>query len=88
MLLENTQGLAILILNLTTLLSDSYLRNSSRINIWSVLSIFCTGLVYVCLCRKENEALVDVELREHRHAITNAFTQEELAGPRKKVQEQ
>ena len=23
---------------------------------------------------------VDAELREHRHAITNAFTQEELAG--------
>ena len=31
---------------------------------------------------------VDAELREHRHAITNAFTQEELAGLRKKVQEQ
>ena len=31
---------------------------------------------------------VDAELREHQHAITNAFTQEELAGLRKKVQEQ
>ena len=30
---------------------------------------------------------VDAELREHRHAITNAFTQEELASLRKKVQE-
>ena len=29
---------------------------------------------------------VDVELREHRHAITNAFTQE-LVSLRKKVQE-
>ena len=31
---------------------------------------------------------VDAELSEYRHAITNAFTQEELAGLRKKVQEQ
>ena len=40
--------------------------------------------------KKEVEARsrVDAELREHRHAITNAFTQEELAGLRKKVQEQ
>ena len=40
--------------------------------------------------KKEVEARnrVDAELREHRHAITNAFTQEELAGLRKKVQDQ
>ena len=40
--------------------------------------------------KKEMDARsrVDAELREHRHAITNAFTQEELAGLRKKVQEQ
>ena len=31
---------------------------------------------------------VDAELREHQHVITNAFTQEELAGLRKKMQEQ
>ena len=31
---------------------------------------------------------VDAELRENQHAITNAFTQEELADLRKKVQEQ
>ena len=31
---------------------------------------------------------VDAELREHRHAITNAFTQEELVGLKKKVPEQ
>ena len=39
--------------------------------------------------KKEMDACsrVDAELREHRHAITNAFTQEELAGRRKKVQE-
>ena len=36
----------------------------------------------------EARSRVDAELREHRHAITNAFTQEELAGLRKKVQEQ
>ena len=31
---------------------------------------------------------VNAELREHQHVITNAFTQEELAGLRKKMQEQ
>ena len=31
---------------------------------------------------------VDPELREHRHAITNAFLQDKLADLRKKVQEQ
>ena len=31
---------------------------------------------------------VDSELREHQRTITNAFTQEELADLRKKVQEQ
>ena len=36
----------------------------------------------------EAQSRVDAELREHRHAITNAFTQEELANLRKKVQEQ
>lgn len=36
----------------------------------------------------EARSRVDTELREHRHAITNAFTQEELANLRKKVQEQ
>ena len=31
---------------------------------------------------------VDAELREHRHAITNAFTQDKLADLREKVQGQ
>ena len=33
-------------------------------------------------------SIVDAELREHRHAITNAFLQDKLADLRKKVQEQ
>ena len=33
-------------------------------------------------------SIVDAELSEHRHAITNAFLQDKLADLRKKVQEQ